>query len=134
MSKRATGSRGPSKSGSKPSRRSGARASASTAKLPPDWREFCASLISRRVRFLIVGAHALAAHGRPRATDDLDVLIDPTKANTARLAAALDDFGFAAFAQRAGELASGERMATIGRPPLRIDVMNTITGVSFREA
>ena len=91
-------------------------------------------MISRRVRFLIVGAHALAAHGRPRATDDLDVLIDPTKANTARLAAALDDFGFPAFAQRAGELASGERMATIGRPPLRIDVMNTITGVSFREA
>lgn len=81
-----------------------------------------------------MGAHALAAHGRPRATDDLDVLVEPTKANAARLAAALDDFGFPEFARRASELASGERMATIGRPPLRIDVMNTITGVTFRQA
>jgi len=53
-------------------------------KLPPEWSELIDSLISHRVRFLIVGAHALAAHGRPRATQDLDLLVEPTLANARR--------------------------------------------------
>jgi hypothetical protein len=61
--------------------------------LPPDWSAFLSALKRRGVRFLLVGAHALAAHGRPRATQDLDVLVAPTAANARRLAAALADFG-----------------------------------------
>jgi hypothetical protein len=103
-------------------------------KLPPDWSEFIACLCSRRVRFLIVGAHALAAAGRPRATQDLDVLVEPTPANAKRLAAALRDFGFDALAREHHQFAQVDRMATLGREPLRIDVMTSISGVSFREA
>ncbi len=50
-------------------------------KIPPDWSEFINLLLSHDVRFLIVGAHALAAAGRPRATLDLDVFVEPTLAN-----------------------------------------------------
>lgn len=102
--------------------------------LPPEWSEFIALLCAARVRFLIVGAHALAVHGRPRATGDLDVLVEPTPANAARLASALEQFGFAKLARQTTELATPDRMVTLGRPPLRIDVMTSISGVSFARA
>lgn len=102
--------------------------------LPPEWNEFIGLLCAARVRFLIVGAHALAVHGRPRATGDLDILVDPTPTNAARLASALNDFGFAALARQTKELGTPDRMVTLGRPPLRIDVMTSISGVSFADA
>jgi hypothetical protein len=102
--------------------------------LPRDWSEFLRSLRRHRVRFLIVGAHALAANGRPRATADLDVLVEPTRRNARALTAALRDFGFAALGEEEDAFATPDRMATLGRPPLRIDVMTSITGVSFAEA
>jgi hypothetical protein len=102
--------------------------------LPPDWSEFFRLLTSRRVRFLIVGAHALAAHGRPRATADLDVLVEPSKRNARALCAALRDFGFDALAEQEEAFATPDRMAVLGAPPLRIDVMTSITGVTFDEA
>jgi hypothetical protein len=83
---------------------------------------------------LIVGAHALAANGRPRATQDLDGFVDPTRANAKRLAAALAEFGLAALAQEAARFAEPDRMATLGNEPLRIDIMTSIAGVTFREA
>ncbi len=101
--------------------------------LPPEWSEFIGLLCAERVRFLIVGAHALAVHGRPRATGDLDIWVDPTPDNAARVGVALKGFGFGALARRAREFALPDRMATLGRPPLRIDVMTTISGVSFDE-
>jgi hypothetical protein len=82
----------------------------------------------------VVGAHALAAAGRPRATQDLDVFIEPTAANATRLGGALRDFGFPALADQAARFASGNRMATLGKPPLQIDILNSITGVSFATA
>lgn len=103
-------------------------------KLPPDWNEFISLLSSHAVRFLIVGAHALAASGKPRATQDLDILVEPTPENAERLGAALAAFGFPALARDAHRFAEPERMATLGRPPLRIDVMTSITGVSFEQA
>lgn len=106
----------------------------SMTKLPHDWREFIASLTSRRVRFVIVGAHAMAQHGVPRTTQDLDVFVEPTLANARRLGAALADFGYPAAARAWRQFAKPGRMATLGVPPLQIDVMNVITGVSFRTA
>jgi hypothetical protein len=91
-------------------------------------------LNSHRVRFLIVGAHALAAAGRPRATQDLDVLVEPSTANAARLGRALRQFGFSALADQAHRFAEPDRMATLGTPPLQIDVMTSISGVSFARA
>lgn len=103
-------------------------------KLPPDWSEFIGLLFAHRVRFIVVGAHALAAHGRPRATQDIDILVEPTAENAGRVCAALADFGFRDLEGAAEELAQPERMATLGNPPLRIDLMTSIDGVTFEQA
>jgi hypothetical protein len=103
-------------------------------KLPPEWSEFIRLLSSHRVRFVVVGAHALAVHGHPRATGDLDIFVDPAPANAARLGKVLRAFGFRALARDAARFAEPDRMATLGREPLRIDVMTSITGVDFATA
>ena len=102
--------------------------------LPPDWNDLIAGLNRHGVRFLIVGAHALAANGRPRATQDLDIFVEPLLNNAQRLGEALRDFGFAALADEAHKFAEPDRMAVLGRPPLRIDIMTSIAGVDFDEA
>lgn len=103
--------------------------------LPPDFKEFLSCLTSRGVRFVIVGAHALAAAGLARPTRDIDVLVEPTKANARRLALALSDFGFSEMAQAAEvHFCRPDRMATLGREPIRIDVLSSISGVTFVRA
>jgi hypothetical protein len=102
--------------------------------LPPDWSEFIALLCSHRVRFLVVGAHALAAHGRPRATGDLDLWVEPTPANAERVGRAIRKFGFERLGSQTAAFAQPDRMATMGRPPLRIDVMTSVSGLTFRRA
>lgn len=102
--------------------------------LNEDWREFLSLLIAHRVRFVLVGGHALAAHARPRHTEDLDVFVEPTRANAARLRAALVDFGFGSVAPSVAELAERDRVFMLGRKPLRIDVLTGIDGVGFRAA
>jgi hypothetical protein len=103
-------------------------------KLPPDWTELIELLLSHRVRFLVVGAHALAAHGRPRATQDLDLFVDPTEANARRLGDALAEFGYPALARQWKKFTERDRMATLGKEPLRIDIMTSISGVDFARA
>jgi hypothetical protein len=99
-----------------------------------DWTEFLSALIAHRVRFVLVGGHAVAGHGQPRLTEDLDVFVDPTPANGRRLHDALVAFGFGAVAPPAEELARKDRVFMLGRKPWRIDVLTGIDGVSFREA
>ena len=102
--------------------------------LPPEWNEFIGLLLRHRVRFLLIGAHALAVHGRPRATLDLDVFVEPTLVNARRIGAALADFGFTASADQWQHFAEPDRMMTLGREPLRIDILNEISGVTFATA
>ena len=102
--------------------------------LPRDWSDFFRLFNSNGVRYLVVGAHALAANGRPRATADLDIFVEPTAKNARAVAAALAAFGFRALAAEEAQFATPDRMATLGQPPLRIDVMTSITGVTFAEA
>lgn len=103
-------------------------------KLPPEWSELIDLLCSHRVRFLVVGAHALAAIGRPRATLDLDLLVEPTEKNAKQLGRALAEFGYPALARTWRRFARPDRMATLGREPLRVDIMTSISGVSFARA
>lgn len=102
--------------------------------LPEDWNEMFRWLSTHGVRFIVVGAHAVAANGRPRATQDLDLLIEPTPENARRLGDALRAFGFPALADQSEAFAELDRMATLGTPPLRIDLMTSIDGVTFEEA
>ena len=102
-------------------------------KLRADWSEFIALLKRHGVRFLIVGAHALAVHGRPRYTDDFDVFVDATPANARRLQAALGDFGFVEAASAWERMSEPYQIMTLGRVE-KIDILTSIAGVSFRTA
>jgi hypothetical protein len=99
-----------------------------------DWTEFLSALISRRVRFVLIGGHAVAGHAEPRLTEDLDVFVEPTLKNAQRLHDALGDFGFGSLAPSAKDLAQPDKVFMLGRKPWRIDILTGITGVSFREA
>lgn len=102
--------------------------------LDRDWSEFLCALIARRVRFVLVGGHAVAGHGEPRLTEDLDVFVEPTLTNARRLRSALLDFGFGEDAPPAAVLAAPDKVFMIGRKPHRIDILTGIDGVSFDEA
>lgn len=99
-----------------------------------DWSEFLCALIARRVRFVLVGGHAVAGHGEPRLTEDLDVFVEPTRPNAARLRDALIDFGFGSATPTAALLAKPNKVFMLGQKPWRIDVLTAIDGVSFRQA
>lgn len=99
-----------------------------------DWSEFLCALIARRVRFVMIGGHAVAAHGEPRLTEDLDVFVEPTLANARRLRDALIDFGFGTATPSPAVLAMPDKVFMLGHKPWRIDILTGIDGVSFREA
>lgn len=99
-----------------------------------DWSEFLSALISRRVKFVLVGGHAVAAHGEPRLTEDLDVFVEPSLENGERIKAALIDFGFGDAAPLASELATPGKVWMLGRKPQRIDILTQLSGVTFAEA
>ena len=102
---------------------------------PSEWLEFLSLLQRHDAKFIIVGAYAMAAHGRPRATQDIDVFVEPSAENAERVARALDEFGYPELAKESVEaFANPPRMASLGVPPLRIDIMNDIDGGPFRRA
>jgi hypothetical protein len=84
--------------------------------------------------FLIVGAHALAAHGRPRATGDLDLWIRPTAENAARVWNALVAFGAPLADVSVGDLSTPGTVFQIGIVPVRIDILTSLTGLDFETA
>ena len=99
-----------------------------------DFLDLLRAFIDRNVRFLIVGAYALGVHGRPRATGDLDVWVDPTAENAANVMAALEQFGAPPSQVRAEDFSRPGIVFQMGLPPLRIDVLTELTGLAFAEA
>jgi hypothetical protein len=105
-----------------------------TMRLSKDWREFLELLNSRGVDYVIVGAHSLALHGRPRYTGDLDILVRPTPENARLLVAILTEFGFGAAGFNERDFLKPEQLVQLGRAPTRIDLLTSISGVSSEEA
>jgi hypothetical protein len=101
--------------------------------LAPDFDEFCALLTARGVEFAIVGAHALAFHGAPRFTGDLDILVRPTEENGRRVLSAIADFGFPTALLAAADIAGGTKVIEMGVAPVQIHVMSQIDGVTWDE-
>jgi hypothetical protein len=99
----------------------------------PDFDEFIGCLTAHGVDFVIVGAYALAFHGAPRFTGDLDVLIRPTLDNAERLLKALDTFGFPSTGLTPEAVADSRRLLEMGVPPVQIHVMSSISGVEWDE-
>lgn len=101
-----------------------------------DFLDLLHALVEADVEFLVVGAHALAVHGVPRSTGDLDVWVRPTEANAQRTVAALRAFGATIEAPQvsAKDFESADSVVQIGLPPRRVDLLTSISGVTFDEA
>ena len=99
--------------------------------LSKDFKEFLSLLNARRVEYLVVGGYALAAHGHPRYTGDIDIWFNPTEPNIAALLIALDEFGFGALGISYEDLSKAESVVQLGYPPSRIDLLSSIDGVRF---
>jgi len=102
----------------------------------PDFVDFLAALLQTQARFLIVGAHALAMHGVPRATGDMDIWVDRQKDNADRVWRALVEFGtpVGALGLAFEDLLRPNTVIQIGLPPRRIDILTDVSGVSFDDA
>ena len=96
-----------------------------------DFKEFLACLAARDVRFLVVGGYAVAVHGHPRYTGDLDLWVWTGAANAECLLTALDDFGFGSVGLVANDFTEPGRVVQLGYPPVRIDLLTSIDGVEF---
>ena len=102
--------------------------------MSPDFRDLLSTFNAHRVEYLVVGAHALAAHGYVRATGDLDVWVRPDPANARRVIEALRAFGAPLQDLTETDLTRAGTVFQIGVAPLRIDVLTSIDGVTFDEA
>jgi hypothetical protein len=100
----------------------------------PDFVDLLRALRDAEARFLIVGAYALAHYGRPRATGDLDIWIDATPVNAARVMRALASFGAPLHDVTEQDFSRPGVVFQIGVPPGRIDVLTELTGITFDEA
>lgn len=99
-----------------------------------DFRDLLAEFNAQQVEYLVVGAHALAAHGHVRATKDLDVWVRPDASNARRVMAALRAFGAPLHDLTEGDLAGRDLVFQIGLAPIRIDIVTSIAGVEFADA
>ena len=99
-----------------------------------DFKELLLAFNAHNVEYMIVGAHALAAHGHVRATKYLDLWVRPEKSNAQKVLRALSDFGAPLSDLTIDDLSRKETIFQIGVPPLRIDVITDIDGVEFAEA
>lgn len=99
-----------------------------------DFIDFIELLNQHQVAYMVIGAHALAFHGRPRHTGDLDIWIEPSKENAVKMVTVLKEFGFGSLNLTEADFLKINYVTQLGYPPLRIDILNSISGVEFTEA
>lgn len=102
--------------------------------LAKDFEDFIRLLNKHRVQYMIVGGYALAFHGKPRYTGDIDVWIGISEQNATKLLKVVKEFGLASLGFKKEDFLKEGYISQIGRPPLRIDLINGIDGVDFDEA
>lgn len=99
--------------------------------LNQDFKEFIQSLNDNNVRYLVIGGYAVAYHGHPRYTKDIDVWIEVNPENAANMVKALDDFGFSSLGLKAEDFLDLGEVIQLGFPPSRIDIVTSPDGVDF---
>ncbi len=99
--------------------------------LDPDFKEFIQSLNANGVRYLVVGGYAVAMHGHPRYTKDLDIWLELTEANAACVVKALEQFGFGTLQLEIEDFVVPDQIIQLGYPPHRIDLITSLPGVNF---
>ena len=102
--------------------------------LEPDFEDFISLLNKHHVEYLIVGGYAMAFHGRPRYTGDLDIWINISESNAEKMLTVLAEFGFSSLMFSREDFLKENIINQIGYPPLRIDILTSIDGVTFNEA
>ncbi|MDB5231476.1 MAG: nucleotidyltransferase family protein [Chitinophagaceae bacterium] len=102
--------------------------------LEKDFEEFIQLLNKHSIEYLVVGGYALAFHGRPRHTGDLDIWIKISEKNASKLIKVISEFGMSSLQISKEDFLKEGYMTQIGYPPLRIDILNSIDGVGFDEA
>ena len=100
-------------------------------KLPLDFREFLSLLHTHRVKYLLVGGYAVAAHGYPRFTGDMDVWIQTNTENAENVLRVCREFGFDVPNLRVELFTDPKQMTRMGHPPLRIEILNSVSGLTF---
>jgi hypothetical protein len=101
--------------------------------LNPDFKEFIKSLNDNGVRYLVVGGYAVALHGYPRYTKDMDVWVEMTAENASKIVKALNQFGFGSLDLKESDFIVPDQIVQLGYPPRRIDILTTLPGVEFSE-
>ncbi len=103
-------------------------------RLPPDFKECLRLLGEHQVEYLLIGGYAVGYYGFPRATGDMDIWISSLEDNAARVSAALQQFGFSADQVPAALFTLPGNIVRMGVPPLRLEIINVISGVAFADA
>ncbi|MBN1648655.1 MAG: nucleotidyl transferase AbiEii/AbiGii toxin family protein [Spirochaetales bacterium] len=102
--------------------------------IPKDFREFIELLNKNKVKYLLVGGYAVAYHGHPRSTGDIDFFIESTEENADKVILALKEFGFSNLDITIKDFTTEENIIQFGYPPLRIDILTSVDGITFKEA
>jgi predicted nucleotidyltransferase len=102
--------------------------------LAKDFEDFLQLLNKHEVEYMIVGGYALGFHGAPRYTGDIDIWINISQTNAKKLLLVITEFGFASLGFEESDFLKEGYVSQIGQPPLRIDILNSIDGVNFKEA
>ncbi len=99
-----------------------------------DFRDLFALLNGHKVEYILIGGYALAFHGAPRYTGDVDIFVKPDTGNAHRIMAALTEFGFGSVGLTEVDFVTPDQVVQLGVPPVRVDIVTSITGVSWEEA
>ena len=105
-----------------------------TIHLPTELKEFLKLLHEHQVDYLLIGGYAVGYYGYPRATGDMDIWIAANQANAQKIMAALEEFGFGDTGMTAGLFVKPDQIVRMGNAPLRIEILTTISGVTFAES
>ena len=104
-----------------------------TTQLPQDFKEFLQLLNDKKVKYLLIGGYAVGYHGYPRATVDMDVWIAIESKNAEKMVLVLREFGLDVPELSAELFLKEDQVIRMGVPPLRLEILTTITGVEFNE-
>ena len=99
-----------------------------------DFKELLELFNEHKVKYLIVGGYALAHHGVPRYTGDMDIFVKPDKENALRILRALNDFGFGSVGLKEADFRNSNKVVQLGYPPVRIDIITSISGLAWDDA
>lgn len=99
--------------------------------LNQDFKEFIQLLNDNNVRYLVVGGYAVAQHGHPRYTKDIDIWIEISASNASNIIKALEQFGFASLGLKEDDFLEADQIIQLGYPPNRINILTTLPGVEF---